>query len=68
MTSKLRTALGLLLLIAGVVAIPVPILPGVPLIIAGATLLGIKHPLVRRWNMWLLRRGLRKNPNAAAAR
>ena len=43
----LRTIGGVLLLSIGAVGLVVPILPGVPLLVAGASVLGPDHPLVR---------------------
>lgn len=53
-----RKAGGILLIVAGLVAIPVPILPGLPLIAAGAALLAPGHPAVRMAAEWLRSRGL----------
>lgn len=49
----IRNALGVLLVVAGLVAVPIPIIPGLPMIAAGSALLGRGHPLVRWfWNWW----------------
>ena len=42
-----QVVLGVLLIALGVVGCVLPILPGIPLLIAGIALLGPKHPLVR---------------------
>jgi hypothetical protein len=63
MPNKLRTALGVLLIVVGLISVPVPILPGCPLVAAGAALLGCQHKLIRPWRMWLLRRGFLKEEN-----
>jgi hypothetical protein len=47
----------MLLIAAGVVAIPIPVIPGIPLIAAGAAMLGSDHPLVRSGRTWLRNRG-----------
>ena len=46
------------LIAAGLVAIPIPVIPGIPLITAGAAMLGSDHPLVRSCRTWLQRRGI----------
>jgi uncharacterized protein YqgC (DUF456 family) len=61
MICTLRTTLGFLLIVAGVIALPIPILPGLPFIAAGATLLGPKHPLIHRCRVWLVQRGFMKD-------
>jgi hypothetical protein len=43
----------MLLIAAGVVAIPIPVMPGIPLLAAGAAILGSDHPLVRSGQTWL---------------
>ncbi len=60
MSVSLRNALGLLLIVAGVIAVPVPIIPGFPLIAAGTKLLGRDHPLIRPCRLWLQKRGFLK--------
>lgn len=42
-----QVVLGVLLIALGVVGCVLPILPGIPLLIAGVALLGPRHPLVR---------------------
>lgn len=44
-----RNVFGWALLIAGAIGLALPVIPGVPLLIAGATLLGPAHPVVRTW-------------------
>jgi uncharacterized protein YqgC (DUF456 family) len=41
-----------------VVAIPIPVIPGIPLIAAGAAMLGSGHPLVRSGRIWLRNLGI----------
>jgi uncharacterized protein YqgC (DUF456 family) len=56
MNDILRKVAGVVLIVMGVVLIPVPILPGIPLVIAGLALVGTDHPLLRKsWN-WLQNR------------
>ena len=47
MWATLRSMGGVTLIGLGLLATVVPIIPGIPLIIAGAALAGPKHPLVR---------------------
>jgi hypothetical protein len=68
MRAGMRRALGIALIAAGLAAIPIPVLPGLPLIAAGAAMLGGNHPLplVRAGKNWLSKRGIRipgRNPN-----
>lgn len=49
----IREVCGIVLIGAGILAIPVPIIPGIPLIVAGSAMLGNNHPLVRAGRMWL---------------
>ena len=49
----IRKVCGIVLIAAGVLAIPVPIIPGIPLIVAGTAMLGNTHPLVRSGKIWL---------------
>jgi hypothetical protein len=58
MGAFIRKAGGMALIAAGLVAIPIPVIPGIPLIAAGAAMLGSDHPLVRSWRTWLQRRGI----------
>jgi hypothetical protein len=55
----MRRALGIGLTAAGLAAIPIPVLPGVPLVAAGAAMLGGDHPLVRAGKNWLGQRRIR---------
>jgi hypothetical protein len=53
MHPSLRNAFGMVLIAAGIIVVPIPILPGLPLIAAGAALLGSHHPLIRTAVTWL---------------
>jgi hypothetical protein len=44
-----RQVFGWALLIAGAVGLLLPVVPGLPLLIAGAAVLGPEHPVVRTW-------------------
>lgn len=56
-----RVVAGVLLVAVGVLGLVLPIIPGVPLLIAGVALLGPEHPLVRpfaeRLERWRAARG-----------
>ena len=56
-----RVVAGVLLAAVGVLGLILPIIPGVPLLIAGVALLGPEHPLVRpfaeRLERWRAARG-----------
>ncbi len=60
MTVPLRKVRGFALIAVGLVAMPVPIIPGIPLIVAGAAMLGSDHPLVRTCRTWLENKGILK--------
>jgi uncharacterized membrane protein YbaN (DUF454 family) len=51
-----RNLAGYALLVAGVAGCFLPLLPGIPLLIAGAAVLGWDHPLVRPWAKYLRRK------------
>ena len=65
MRDSIRTAAGLVLIVVGVAGLVLPVLPGIPLLIAGLALLGTDHPVrvavTRRLQRW----GLMKTPPAA---
>jgi hypothetical protein len=44
---RVRTALGLVLLGLGAIGLLVPLLPGIPLIVAGAAVVGPDHSVIR---------------------
>lgn len=56
MIRQLRLLGGFVLIICGLLGLILPIIPGIPLLIAGAALLGANHPLVRpfarRFEQW----------------
>ena len=51
---------GVLLIVLGILGTLLPIIPGIPLLIAGVALIGPKHPLIRpfveRYERWRERR------------
>jgi uncharacterized protein len=46
---KARKFAGYSLLVLGAAGCLLPLIPGIPLILGGAALLGRDHPVVRRW-------------------
>jgi len=60
MTARLREISGLALVAVGVAGCLLPIIPGIPLIVAGAAILGTDHALVRRSRAWLEQKGFLK--------
>lgn len=59
MGKSVRTVCGVTLLVAGVIGTLLPVIPGIPLFIAGAAVLGPDHRLIRPLTDWLKRRGWR---------
>ena len=53
MRPELRKACGIALIVIGAIAMPFPIVPGIPIVLAGAAMLGHDHPLVRPFATWL---------------
>jgi uncharacterized membrane protein YbaN (DUF454 family) len=53
----LRHIGGIALIIAGIAGCLLPIIPGIPLLLAGAAMLGTEHPIVRPAKHWLEKRG-----------
>ena len=64
MITYLKIVAGHLLLAVGLVGLVLPIIPGIPLLVAGAALLGPKNPIVRpffaRLRWWRRRKKLRQ--------
>jgi hypothetical protein len=58
MAAERPHACGIVLIAAGVLAIPIPVIPGIPLIVAGAAMLGSDHPRVHSGWSWLRSRGI----------
>jgi hypothetical protein len=50
-----RSIGGVLLVVVGLLGLVFPVIPGVPLLLAGAALLGPQHPLVRPLVGWFRR-------------
>lgn len=51
----LRSVGGLLLIVVGLAGLVVPVIPGIPLMMAGVAVLGRDHPLIRPVLDWLRR-------------
>ena len=53
---KIKVIMGIALCAVGLAGTLIPIIPGVPIILAGLALMGADHPLVRRvklrWQRW----------------
>jgi len=47
--TRLREAAGLALLVAGLLGMVLPLIPGAPLLLAGVAVLGANHPIVQPW-------------------
>ena len=58
MTMTRREVGGVALVVSGILAMPVPIIPGIPIIAAGVGLLGPNHPVVRKCRTWLQNKGI----------
>ena len=61
MRDAARKIAGFVFIVAGLVAMPVPVIPGIPLIAAGVAMLGSDNTLVRTGWTWLRNRGIMKN-------
>jgi drug/metabolite transporter (DMT)-like permease len=72
LTSKLRHALrviaGVFLIVAGVVGLLLPIIPGIPLLAAGVFTLGVDHPWVRPITARLRRHGILRRRDSERSR
>ncbi len=55
MPLEIRNILGIALIVVGLIAMPVPIIPGLPIVAAGAAVLGREHPLVVSFRKYLSR-------------
>jgi hypothetical protein len=51
--AAIRNIAGMSLLIAGVLGCLLPIIPGIPLLLAGVATLGADHPVVKRGGAWV---------------
>ena len=66
MRPKVRKACGVGLIALGVPGLVLPILPGVPLILAGLIMLEVDHPWVHAGRDWLAARGIGKSKPTAS--
>ncbi len=51
----IRTVVGLVLVVAGLLGMLLPIMPGIPFLIAGVAMIGMEHPVVRPFRRFLAR-------------
>jgi len=49
----LRTIAGVVLLLVGVAGCLLPIMPGIPFLVAGVAVLGTDHAIVKRGKQWM---------------
>ncbi|MEQ1948789.1 MAG: hypothetical protein ABL995_16485 [Bryobacteraceae bacterium] len=63
MSEPLRQASGVGLLVLGVIGCLLPVMPGIPFLMAGVAILGTDHVLVRGAHAWLCKKGLLKPPS-----
>jgi len=61
MSEALRQTGGVALIVIGIVGCLLPVMPGIPFLLAGAAVLGTDHVLVRKTYGWLRRKGLLKS-------
>jgi uncharacterized protein YqgC (DUF456 family) len=63
---SIRTGAGLVLVVVGIAGLVLPVVPGIPIMIAGLALLGTEHPvrvaITRRLQRW----GVMKTPPASS--
>ena len=59
MSNALRTTGGVILVLIGLIAMPLPVLPGIPIVAAGIALLGANHPAVRACRARLEKAGVK---------
>ncbi len=50
-----RRAIGLVLIVVGTLGMLLPLMPGIPLVVAGLALLGWDRPILRRLREWRAR-------------
>jgi len=62
----IRNACGFALIAVGLAGLVLPIIPGIPLLAAGAALLGANHPFIRSCREWLRNKGLWREKNTPA--
>ncbi len=53
--SLIRTVVGLLLILVGLLGLLLPVMPGIPFLIAGVAMVGIDHPVLRPFRRLLTR-------------
>jgi uncharacterized protein YqgC (DUF456 family) len=60
MAGVLRQTAGVALIVIGIAGCLLPLMPGIPFILAGVAVLGTDHALVRSVHGWLQRKGILK--------
>ncbi|MFN7950797.1 MAG: hypothetical protein U0610_03645 [bacterium] len=65
---RFRSGLGRAVIAIGIAGIVIPILPGTPLLLLGAWMLGPDHPAARSARRWLGSLGTRRHPDGADPR
>jgi len=53
--SVVRTVAGLLLIVVGLLGMLLPVMPGIPFLIAGVAMVGVDHPVLRPFRRFLAR-------------
>ena len=61
MGETLRQAGGVALIVIGIIGCLLPVMPGIPFIMAGVAVLGTDHVLVRSTHRWLRKKGILKS-------
>jgi uncharacterized membrane protein YbaN (DUF454 family) len=56
MSYMVRTVAGAILAGAGLIGVLLPVVPGWPLLLAAAAVLGPDHPWTKRWRQWFEKR------------
>lgn len=56
---KFRRITGIVLIVVGLILMPVPIVPGIPVVLVGLAMLGSDHPLLRSIKTWAHNRNIR---------
>lgn len=53
--SVVRTVAGLVLIALGLLGLLLPVMPGIPFLIAGVAMVGVDHPVLRPFRRFLAR-------------
>jgi len=52
-SNVVRKMCGIALMVVGIIAMPVPLVPGLPLVMAGAAMYGSEKPVIQTCRAWL---------------